>query len=326
MNIKTINSSKIPGGIIVHQTDPEGHKQFRSTAVSSGFLKASQKMFRVECTQCRMPLERPLKCGKCKSVWYCSKECQKKHWPIHKPRCHEVERSSGSFKFIRMFLLNPILMWFLKVSIIIDCGLIDDPRIGFDVPFGVRVNIAIEPSNILDFVGLYVNNKSPGEKLQGMVQVNAMTSLELTAEALKKWREARARHSAQGFAKDPVGLVDFVDISCTETSGNSTTTDLHFPRIVIDTAKAREPFIDVSAVTGAEISRPMNAMTCLETINMHIREDKDNQLHLRTEMTDQDKEVIRAAGRNEDTKLARILKEKMQRERFYSNMVQLLNV
>ncbi|KAG2105431.1 hypothetical protein BD769DRAFT_1643404, partial [Suillus cothurnatus] len=72
-----------------------------------------------------------------------------------------------------MFILNPILMGLLKDGVVIDCGLIniDNPRIGFDVPFGVRIDIAIEPNNILDFIGLYFNNRSPGEKLQGMVQV-----------------------------------------------------------------------------------------------------------------------------------------------------------
>lgn len=63
-------------------------------------------------------------------------------------------------------------------------------------------------------------------------------------------------------------------------------------------------------------------LTLHRTINMHIRADKDNQLHLRTEMTDQDKQVIRAAGRNEDTYLARLVKKKMQREHLYANIVQ----
>ena len=27
------------------------------------------------------------KCGKCKAVTYCSTECQKKHWPLHKSKC-----------------------------------------------------------------------------------------------------------------------------------------------------------------------------------------------------------------------------------------------
>jgi hypothetical protein len=56
-------------------------------------------------------------------------------------------------------------------------------------------------------------------------------------------------------------------------------------------------------------------------VNLHIRADKHNQLHLRTEMTEQDKETIRAAGRNEDALSARILKDKMRREHLYANFV-----
>ncbi|KAG2150703.1 uncharacterized protein EDB93DRAFT_330431 [Suillus bovinus] len=319
MSTDTNNFSATPREIFhLHATHPERDKEFRATAVSSEFLKASQKNFRVQCSQCQLALEKPLKCAKCKGVWYCSKECQKKHWPIHKPRCHEVERSSGTFKFIRMFILNPILMELLKIGVIIDCGLLDNPRIGFDKPFGVRVDIAIEPSNILDFVGLYLGSKSPGEKLQGMVQINAMTPWELTSERVDKWHRARAWHDAEGFANDPVGLVDFVDANCTMEFGNATTAEVHFLPIVLDMARARKPFLGVSAVTGAEIRKPMSAMTCLETLNMHIRADKDNQLHLRTDMTDQDKEIICAAGRNEDTYLARLVNEKIQREHLYA--------
>lgn len=31
--------------------------------------------------------ESQFKCGKCKSVYFCSKKCQKKCWPIHKKHC-----------------------------------------------------------------------------------------------------------------------------------------------------------------------------------------------------------------------------------------------
>ncbi|KAG2150695.1 uncharacterized protein EDB93DRAFT_1141586 [Suillus bovinus] len=317
------NSSATPEVFVVHHAiHAERDNEFRALAVSSEFLKANQKMFRVQCTQCQMILEKPLKCAKCKSIWYCSKECQKRDWPIHKTRCREVERSSGALKFIRMFVLNPILMGLLQVGIIIECGLLDNPRIGFDVPFAVCVDFAIEPSDILDFVGLYFGSKSPGEKLQGMVQVNAITQWELTPDRLSRWREARARNDAEGFATYPVGLVDFIDVTCTKDFGNSATTVLHFQPMVLNMAKARKPFISISAVTGAEIRKPMNAVTCLEVLNLHIRADKDNQLLLRTEMTDQDKEIICAAGRNEDTYLARLVNEKIQREHLYAALAQ----
>ncbi|KAG2426375.1 hypothetical protein HYH02_014803 [Chlamydomonas schloesseri] len=29
-------------------------------------------------------------CGKCKLAAYCSRECQQKHWPRHKPQCHQL--------------------------------------------------------------------------------------------------------------------------------------------------------------------------------------------------------------------------------------------
>ncbi|KAG1879862.1 hypothetical protein F4604DRAFT_1752103 [Suillus subluteus] len=217
-----------------------------------------------------------------------------------------------------MFISNPLLMGYLKISIIIDCGLLDNLAIGFDVPFIARVDIGIEPSNILDFIGLYLDDKSIGEKFQGMVQINAVTpwypSLmrPLTPQRLHLWRKARAKYNAEGFTKDPVGLVDFVD--------GSLTVGLHIPTIALDMARKREPFVRVSAITGVQFKQPMSAVACLEYINVHIRGDMQNQLRLRTAMTEADKEIIRAAGRNEGTFPARILKGKMRREHLYANI------
>ncbi|OAX38041.1 hypothetical protein K503DRAFT_856970 [Rhizopogon vinicolor AM-OR11-026] len=266
-----------------------------------------------------------MKCSKCKGVWYCSKECQKKHWPIHKSGCHEVERSSGALKLIQIFSANPTLMGHLKVGIVLDSALLENPRVGFDMPFLARVDIAIEPSEILDFIGLYLNNRLAGEKLRGMVQVNALsvwnpsTHAPLTPMRQRLWREARAKYNAKGFARDPVGLIEF--INCAE---NSATAELHIPSFILDAAKKREPFLCASALTpSTQFEKPMNAATCIEYINLHIRADKQNQLLLHTEMTEQDKEIIRAAGRNEDTLPAVLLKSKMGREHLYTNIVKL---
>ena len=41
------------------------------------------------CEQCgdKSDITRLSICGSCALAWYCSKECQEKHWPTHKLRC-----------------------------------------------------------------------------------------------------------------------------------------------------------------------------------------------------------------------------------------------
>ncbi|KAK6503458.1 hypothetical protein TWF481_008474 [Arthrobotrys musiformis] len=60
------------------------------------------------------------KCGRCKSVWYCSKPCQKKDWPSHKILCesfaNEEPRPSPAHKRAIFFPPNeekPQLNWVL---------------------------------------------------------------------------------------------------------------------------------------------------------------------------------------------------------------------
>jgi hypothetical protein len=44
------------------------------------------------CHQCHILLAHPLRCIECKFVWYCSKECQKKHWKhSHKSACNQAK-------------------------------------------------------------------------------------------------------------------------------------------------------------------------------------------------------------------------------------------
>ena len=39
------------------------------------------------CLFCLKDVHGSLRCGKCMTALYCNRECQKKHWPVHKHRC-----------------------------------------------------------------------------------------------------------------------------------------------------------------------------------------------------------------------------------------------
>lgn len=36
------------------------------------------------------------KCSRCKAVWYCSRECQVKHWATHKKSCRDMVQTTVS--------------------------------------------------------------------------------------------------------------------------------------------------------------------------------------------------------------------------------------
>ncbi|PRP76591.1 hypothetical protein PROFUN_15000, partial [Planoprotostelium fungivorum] len=39
------------------------------------------------CHHCDTPLLKPLQCSRCRSAFYCSKQCQQSHWTSHSPYC-----------------------------------------------------------------------------------------------------------------------------------------------------------------------------------------------------------------------------------------------
>jgi hypothetical protein len=55
-------------------------------------------------------------------------------------------------------------------------------------------------------------------------------------------------------------------------------------------------------------------------MNLHVRADKQNQLKLRTEMTETDKAIVRSARDKSVTRPGgQILRKKMERETLYAN-------
>jgi len=41
--------------------------------------------------KCMFPKSKLLRCSRCKNAFYCGKQCQKMHWPIHKGKCIGID-------------------------------------------------------------------------------------------------------------------------------------------------------------------------------------------------------------------------------------------
>lgn len=255
------------------------------------------------------------KCSKCKSVWYCSKECQKEHWKHHKAYCHDVER--GITRLINAFLANPVLKGYLQACLALDFDLVKKPAP--DTPFMARVDVALEPSDITVFLRLYAGmygNTEP-EEIEGMLQINAVTpsprNITPHPHRLNLWRETRKELCGEGQASTPVVIVEFIS----NGAPGAYSSVVPIPPVVLKMVKENKAFEYHSALTG-QSSIPMSATACLEFINTFIRADAKNQQLLRMNMREEDRETIRAAGRGvEHTTPIAILKEKMARERVY---------
>jgi hypothetical protein len=50
---------------------------------------------RKRCAVCGIPLADVKQCGGCRKVAYCSRECQRKHWPQHKEECRRLQAARG---------------------------------------------------------------------------------------------------------------------------------------------------------------------------------------------------------------------------------------
>jgi hypothetical protein len=217
----------------------------------------------------------------CKSVWYCSKECQKKDWyanrsvfssessplfrPRHKTWCKECP--NGVQELVGSLASNVTLITMLQVCAALDLDLNRNRELGFKVPFMARVDIAIEPSDVHSFVKLLLTDEPYGEKMEGMIQINHFSSqipgksgnAPLTQMRDNMWRAERDKLNRNGRRNDPLGLLEFVN-----NSVFSITMPLPVYSDSMKMAKGKEPFLMLSGRTGTTVEKPMTVTSCME--------------------------------------------------------------
>lgn len=161
---------------------------------------------------------------------------------------------------------NRILQLVLQECFILDFNLLQRARV--DEPLFARVDVAVEPSDILDFAEILLGKGPVEKKFPGMLQVNGFTPATplqtkgLTPQRREMWRQERARAQSEGFGTDPVALVEIAYAD----SGNSITFSLHIHSAAKELVKeaVSEGFKITSAVTGETTTVPFTVETCME--------------------------------------------------------------
>ncbi|KAJ7804352.1 hypothetical protein B0H14DRAFT_2884433 [Mycena olivaceomarginata] len=306
-----------------HAVHPDAEAYLKSIAPSSEDIRTTRSdIIDHCCTTCLKHSREPgvvlRQCGKCKSVWYCSKECQKADWPKHKEKCKKVD-GSGILKLVHTLCANSLLQAYLQACFVLDFDLLRRPHL--DSPFMARVDIAIEPADGPQFFRIFLGEELPETKLQGMLQVNRFTPgkpAQISPKSMTIWRELRDRVNADGFSRDPVGLVEFANGG----TDNTITVAMHIQSPIMEMVEKADPFPYTSAITRKITIVPFTVEGCMEFINTQIRADKKDQLLLRTEMRPLDIQIIRDAAAGSDSVPARILNAKLAREQIYKSLLE----
>jgi len=50
------------------------------------------------CLYCLKTVEGSMRCSKCRTALYCNRECQLKHWPVHKNSCQDSNAEDNDEK------------------------------------------------------------------------------------------------------------------------------------------------------------------------------------------------------------------------------------
>ncbi|KAJ3517319.1 hypothetical protein NLJ89_g591 [Agrocybe chaxingu] len=195
---------------------PENQPYFREIAAPKKVIREGRNNIAAACSGCtKLNTDGGadlLKCSRCKIAWYCSRECQKKDWPIHKLFCKES--SSSIPKMLNSLMANPLLNHFLQLTFVVMFNLATPPsntesdeavdelvshtqKLSFgdatpnagdwaNRPFVAQCNVVIEPSDMSYLLKLVMGQLSPAERssTEGMLQLRQFVPSVFSAPAI----------------------------------------------------------------------------------------------------------------------------------------------
>ncbi|KAH9477494.1 hypothetical protein JR316_0009711 [Psilocybe cubensis] len=288
--------------------------------------KKAKSMVHRECVGCSktgaLSEMRFMECVQCKSI-YCSAECQRQHWPIHKASCVHPSRAEASQRKALAYLIsNPILSQHIKILTILHLKLhqLSPEEYAAYVadPFEVEILLNIEPADILNFLQLYhpsAQAETVSSPMRGMIQLLHISNTPeeksaLTAEERREWQRAvreRNKEKSQSqseseSAPQRESVCGFINVNMMikgslEGNRRSSVSKCEFNSPFLDYVRNDQPFITpLFRGAGLLINTPMDAFSYMEYINTLIRSDEHNEWSLHTKMSGHDKDIYRFAA------------------------------
>ncbi|KIM35238.1 hypothetical protein M413DRAFT_431290 [Hebeloma cylindrosporum] len=241
------------------------------------------------------------KCPKCKTV-YCSKKCQKEDWPQHKVLCAlHSEGEPDINKLTQILISNRLLRRYIAVLIILKLKLLQKPDTARS--FHAQIIIGFEPSSIFDFFDLFkrsaVIDASP---LQGMLQIHKILPEHVDLGDISKrvpfpeseLEKRRTDLSQSGLATLPFGVIQFIYGAESMVVVSAVDIVIHTESMEL-ARNANDLEIPNPFQPGTTIKKPLSPYSCMELVNMLIRQDTKNKWLLRMNMGVNHKKMIKDA-------------------------------
>jgi len=78
------------------------HDDDLNNELSSMNIDSSHRSSNRNCLYCLQVVEGCSRCSKCRTALYCNRDCQEKHWPVHKNICIDSNNTEDSIEKLFM--------------------------------------------------------------------------------------------------------------------------------------------------------------------------------------------------------------------------------
>ncbi|KAF9543138.1 hypothetical protein CPC08DRAFT_716792 [Agrocybe pediades] len=250
------------------------------------------------------------RCSGCYKVAFCSRECQLALWPKHKEDCNTMKEGRFISELVQPFYSNPLLLRLLRAAIVLRLGLQNSaaPVPQASIPF-IVVHFHIVPLSEADKEKLVHKQLDAAgkEKIPGYLEVginNEAPDYIPTARNPEEerrlglnyalYKQARRHADEHGREGNPIVFVAFGHGSSSLLFAIEITPDAF--EIARGNYSSLSPLLQ-QLIPGAAGANPVGVRTLLAVANTFIQLDLNNELRLRRDMTQADKEFVRDTGR-----------------------------